>query len=94
MNEPKETKMVAGQKPTTKMVKIQALRDIRIDRPGPDGKTQHLNVKRGEVVEVTESEAKEFCDKIFKAHYAFSGERYETDGEVRKHHIVRAKRLV
>jgi hypothetical protein len=83
MQPPKETHMAAAPK-TTKLVKIKALRDIRLT----DGST----VLPGQVVEVPEADAKEFCDlPTAPAHYAFSGERPQS--EVVRHDHKRAVRL-
>jgi hypothetical protein len=61
----KQTEMVAASDKKAKMVKIKALRDIRVD-----GKM----VKPGEVVEVSSEEAQDFCKK-YQGAFGFSGER-------------------
>ncbi len=80
--------MVAGDKSTTKMVKATVIRDIAITR-GKDTTTH----RPGEVVELTEQEAAEFCDKPIQGLPTFSGERYEADGQVGFEKIFRAKRI-
>lgn len=58
-----QTKMTNPPK-QLKMVKIKTIYPIRVMREGAE-----VIVKEGNVVEVTEDEAKEFCDKEFKLGY-------------------------
>lgn len=83
MNTPDTTKLVADPK-RTKLVRIKALADIRLS----DGKI----LKPGEIAEVSESDAAEFCSHPkAEGHYAFSGTRPES--EVARHSMQRASRL-
>jgi len=82
-----KTEMVADQSKKTEMVaaskvKIKAVRTIELK----DGR----QVKKGEIVEVSEDEAKEFADKVFKGQYAFAGERFN---DIQRHNVVRAVRV-
>lgn len=63
VNKPQTTQMIAKKK-----VKILTQRPISVD-----GKI----VEPGQTLEVSEDEAKEFCDRSFQSFYPFSGERYE-----------------
>lgn len=85
-NETTTTKMIAPEGPKTKMVKIRAKSPIRLDR-GKDT----VSLAEGEVAEVTEAEAKEFCDKKFDAGFDFGGERSVQTST--RHTIVRAERV-
>jgi hypothetical protein len=55
-----------------------------------DGKI--VDWKLNKIVEVSESDAKLFCDTNFDGHYAFGGERYGKDGQ-QKHDYRRAVRV-
>jgi hypothetical protein len=84
MQTPQTTKMVSDPGSTLKMVKIKTLRDIRLDPVG-------TIVKAGNEVEVTEEQAKEFCDLEIEGNYAFAGERANEAAD--RHRIRRAQRL-
>lgn len=86
-----ETKLVNPPSKQTKMVRIKTLLPIR-RQVGPTPLDTEI-VNPGTTLEVTEDEAKMFCDKSFKGLPKFSGERYEGDGDVEFHRIYRAKRL-
>ncbi len=73
--------MVAAQ--AKKKVKIRVLQPIVVD-----GATMAV----GLVTEVDEEVAVEFCDRKFKGHYSFSGERGINSAE--RHIMVRAERVV
>lgn len=70
-------------------VAIRTVRAIKVKREGQD-----VIVEPGQEVMVTPSEAKEFCDTVFKAHHAFAGERYEADFPDGKHPVHEIKRAV
>jgi len=68
MKPPEETKLVNPPAGQTKMVKCKVISGIAVKRLGgvqPAGK----------FVELTEAEAKEFCDQTFVGPYNFDGER-------------------
>jgi hypothetical protein len=58
------TEMTNPPKKQTKMVKIKAIYPIRV----MDGKNEKI-ITEGSTCEVTEEEAKEFCDKEFNTGY-------------------------
>lgn len=72
--------MADEKKIDEKKVKIKVLRPIRIgDRvvdPTQNGLDPKTNLLKDVIVEVTEEDAKMFCDVQYKGHYAFAGERY------------------
>lgn len=84
-----EQKMVAPESDvkmvrTQGKVKIRVVRAIRIDD----------NVlEPGTVAMVDEADAVEFCDRKFSGYHAFSGERYDADGDTPKQQVQRAVRL-
>lgn len=86
VNPPKQTEMVAKKS----KVKVKTLRPIRIAGE-KEGDT--VEVRAGEVVEVSPSEAAEFCDKEFDGHYDYFGERFNKRDVIQKHKIVRAVRV-
>jgi hypothetical protein len=85
-----ETKMTNPPVKQTKMIKIKATQPIRLDRES-NGKLSSVDVQPGTVVEVTEEEAQEFCDRKFKGYHAFDGERSEKDAP--RSEITRAVRV-
>lgn len=96
MHDPKQTEMVAPKETKkTEMVKVYCLRSWKIERLKKD---QQGNVvednsemtKVGQIYEVTGKQAKELCKKL-EGHYAFSGERFEKDGDCKKHDHTRAR---
>lgn len=81
-----KTRMTApeAQAPVAvKMVKIRALQAIDLG---------DKTLSKDQEAEVTEEQAKEFCDKEFEGNYSFSGERTGAGSEER-HKIKRAVRL-
>lgn len=89
--------MVAG-KPADKLVTIVALREFKIesyvkDAQGTIVEDNSKMTKVGEVLKVSESQARDLC-KPLKGAYAFSGERYLADGDVKHHDLTRARRAV
>lgn len=79
--EPKETNLVADPK-RTKLVKIRAKQTLIVSAT--------RTLKPGEVAEVPEADAEQFC-KTIVGHYDFGGERsVETST---KHNLVRAERV-
>lgn len=96
------TKMVA-RPAAVRLVKIRALRDIQWKEPRErmEGEDEfsyrrapyHLHTLReGEVAEVPEAVAAEYCDKTFVGTYNFFGERSNHD-EHPRHIIRRAERV-
>lgn len=81
-----ETKAAPAPKRADGKVKIRTLRPIRIGR-GEDAK----EIPEGVELEVDEHAAKEFCDKVFRGPYDWSGERSDATATVGK--IVRAVRV-
>lgn len=79
-----QEQVAAKQPAKTRMVKIRAVRDIRL----ASGDV----LKPGQTAVVPSEEAELLCDhpKV-KGHYAFSGER--PTSEVERHVMVRAERL-
>src|SRR5574343_307340 len=67
MQSPQETKLVNPPKEQVKMVKCKAISGIWLDR------TKNL-IPPGQFVDLTEAEAKEFCDQAFVGPYNFTGE--------------------
>jgi hypothetical protein len=84
MQTPQETKMVKKPETTQRMVKIKTLKDIRLD---PEERV----ITAGQVVEVTEEQAQEFCDKVITGHFNHSGERDIQSTE--RHKVKRAERV-
>lgn len=77
-------KMTAPAAATSKMVKIRAVRDIRL--------ANGTVLKPGQEAKVTEDEAVMFCEHPkADGHFAFSGER--PTSEIARHKMVRAERL-
>lgn len=70
----------------TPKVKIKAIRDINISEEPGEMKV----LKPGEIGEVTQAQAVEFCDRKFRGNYPYSGERYE---DTQPAAIVRAVRV-
>lgn len=66
-------------------VKIKTLLPIALGKKGDNV------VGAGQIVEVTEDEAKEFADKTFSNVYSFGGER--SDATAERHVIRRAERV-
>lgn len=83
MSEKEQTNLVKPEQKQTRMVRVQVKSPIRTS----EGKT----FKEGSVCEISEEDAKEFCDKKFENVYAFSGERDSDDAPRGK--IIRAVRL-
>lgn len=84
------TRMVKPIPEGTKMVKIKALRPIKVTTAG----NKHKVMQPGEVAEVPEYEAKEFVERTIDGMYPFSGERFESDGDCRIEKIRRAELVV
>jgi hypothetical protein len=84
MQENKDTTKLVQPQPEgkTRMVRIKAKQPIRL----ADGK----HIAEGAVVDVSEEEAAEFCDRSFDGYYAFAGERFN---DKTKHKVVRAERV-
>lgn len=87
----------AEQKPTArKLVKIEVLRPIMIERKVDHRFLQGRVIepsrdpRKPVVVEVSEEDAKLFCDTQFDGHHSFSGERI---GDCAKHDYRRARRV-
>lgn len=78
---PQDQTTAVDPKKSTKMVKIRTQTEIRL---GND------IVPPGKVVEVTESEAEEFC-KVIPTHYNYVGERYDSD--ITRHKVQRAVKV-
>jgi len=68
MKPPEETKLINPPAGQTKMVKCKVISGISVKRLGGVQSA-------GMLVELTEEEAKEFCDKTFVGPYNFDGER-------------------
>lgn len=73
----------AAEAPKAKLVKVRAL--MPFENPATK-----LVVIPGQCVEVTQEIAAELT-KDFKGQYAFSGERYSVDGDVKRHPCKRAE---
>lgn len=80
MNPPDQTTAVDPKK-STKMVKIRTQKEIRLGTE---------IIPPGKIVEVTESEAEEFC-KVIPTHYNYRGEREGDD--VTWHKVQRAVKV-
>lgn len=74
-----KTKMVAA-----KLVKVKCLRPFLIGE---------RTVLENQIVEIPEDRAKELCDKEYRGTLAFTGERWEQDGDVLYHRIKNAVRV-
>ncbi len=82
MSEQEEKKQA---EPKAKTVKIRALRPIT------DPNT-NIVVAPGNVIDVTEAQAADLTrDMTNVGVFAFRGERYNTDGEVKRHSLKRAE---
>lgn len=87
MSSPEQTQMVSAPKTQTKMVKIRAKSPIRIMKEG----VEHV-IQPGEVADVSDAEAKEFCDKKIDIGYKNTfGNRHPSD--IKKEFVVRAERV-
>lgn len=85
---PSTTTMVASPKSTTQMVKIRAKSPIRLY----DENKNEIIVNPGEETEVTEAQAKEFCDKQIDIGYKNTfGERDKRD--IQRTMVIRAERV-
>lgn len=71
---------------TKRMVKIRALTPIVVGKDATP-------VGVGQVIEVTEEDAKEFADRIFVGSYSVSGEHGEAFAEQSRHKVKRAERV-
>lgn len=71
--------------PTPRLVKIRALKPIRT--------AEGVHLEPGQVGEVTEEWAKEFCDRKFRGSYRFSGERRGSKEDLDLCVTVRAERV-
>lgn len=58
-----------------KMVKIFTRRAILVERKKTAHGIEGRIIPPGTEIEVTEEDAKDFCDRQFTGHYAFGGER-------------------
>jgi hypothetical protein len=88
---PMDTKKRLVKPPVgAKMVKIRALRPCRYT--ASEGGKKLL--EPGEVAEVWDVEAKELVERTSPGPYAFSGERYENDGDAGCGKIKRAEYVV
>lgn len=68
------------------MVRIRTLRAISV----PTKENPNNIIEPGRTVEVSEEQAKEFCDRHFEGGRAYVGERYNDDP---RNNIVRAERV-
>lgn len=97
MNPPnQQTQMTAPDKSKQKMVKIQAVYPIRLGDHWDEkvkGVVPGKEIKPGEIVEVTEEEAQQFCDHKASAYYAFRGDREMSDPDFKEPKQSRAKRV-
>lgn len=82
------SQMVAKVPSTSKMVKIRALQPIAVKR-GQD----LVNIGPGQIVDVTEDEAKEFVDRVFVGQFGQSGEMSDNVAEASRHKVRRAERV-
>lgn len=83
---PEVQHMQAPAPSNQKLVKIRALAPIVVGKNA-------VPVGVGQIVEVTEEEAKEFADRIFVGNYGVSGEHGEAFAEQSRHKIKRAERV-
>ena len=81
-----QVKMTNPPTTQTRMVKCKALTDIRLD-----GRKDTPNFLAGAIVELTEDEAKEFCDKEFVGYHSHSGSM--PDAAATRTKVRRAVRL-
>lgn len=87
----KDTSQLVAPAPNVpRLVKIRALLPIM---PSGQVKGQEQIVAPGTVLEVTEEDAKEFCDRIFVGNYGMSGMFPEQQAELTRHRIKRAERV-
>lgn len=86
-NPPADQTKMTTEPQAVKMVKIRCLLPVCTDPV-----TGFVN-KVGDVIEVTEEHAKEFCDREFKGTYPFFGERYsdESAGQTVRRRAERVK---
>jgi len=82
------SKMQAAAPATPKLVKIKTLMPILVAK-GND----KVSVPPGQIVEVSEDEAKEFADRLFTGGFAVSGEHSDSFAEANRHRYKRAERV-
>jgi hypothetical protein len=70
------------------LVKIRALAPILVTK----GSDKTL-IQAGELADVPEDEAKEFCDRVFVGNYSEGGEHGEQWAESRRQRLKRAERV-
>lgn len=85
---PETTQMQAPVSATPKLVKIRAISPILVTRGN-----EKVSVPPGQIVEVSEEEAKEFADRVFTGGYSLSGEHSEAFAEANRHRVKRAERV-
>lgn len=85
---PETQHMQAPAPSTQKLVKIRALAPIVVRK-----NNDSITVGVGEIVEVTEDQAKEFADRVFTGNYSVSGEHSEAFAEQSRHKMKRAERV-
>ena len=94
--QPNQTQMTT-QPAQKRMVKIRALAPIRVDRGEFKGQPVEHVVQPGEVVEVSEAEAKEFCDKKidvgYKGKMKGTGFGSHHPSDMQKTFVTRAERV-
>lgn len=82
------TQMQAAAPKSPKLVKIRALSAILVTQGH-----EKVSVAPGQIVEVSEEEAKEFADRVFTNGFSFAGEHSESFAEANRHRLKRAERL-
>lgn len=85
-----ETKMVAPEGKTAKLVKVKLNYPTLVERK-VDGVVEKQIHNIGDVVEVSEEKAKEMCSQKFQGGYDFDGER--SNATATRTTIVRATRV-
>lgn len=85
---PEVQHMQAPAPGSPKLVKIRALAPISVLK---DKET--VSVGPGQIIEVTEDQAKEFADRVFVNHYSVSGEHGEAFAEQSRFKVKRAERV-
>lgn len=85
---PEVQHMQAPASTSPKLVKIRALSPIVVRK-----NNESVSVAVGQVIEVSEDEAKEFADRIFVGHYGCTGEHGEAFAEQSRHKLKRAERV-
>lgn len=94
-NEEVKNQAPAPAKSTVRMVKMKALYPVRMSQVeiinGEEHKT-FKHVQPGSTFTCSEEEAKVF-EQVVEGHHSFGGERYEVDGEVRRHKLQTAVRI-